>query len=461
MFMKSFFVLDASVLALFGVVAACSTADNGFGTKGDGGTTGTTTGTTGGTTGTTGVTTGTTTGTTGVTTGTTGVTTGTTTGTTGVTTGTTGVTTGTTGVTTGTTTGTTGVTTGTTGTTTGTTGMPTGTGGVPDASTTVKLCATKTVVMNPVFLNFENYNGTTAAASYSTAFGGTTPNTGTAYAGLFAYGDGSATPALSILAGHPPSNWAGSENVTQASTWGMGGGVWMGCADASAYKGISFWVRGTSGTNVFSFTLAMESTVMPDATNPAGGGTCPGTTATCTPPSMANIPLTADWTQVTIPWGAFTPGMSGATSVVPDGSNITRPRLGCAARVPARSRDAGGRRCLRRDPPADLLLDIDDIVEFTIYPLRSRAGTLPSFQTVESRFAGLVAIASLPRRRSCLLGYPRRQDRPPPAHSASSTAAQAAPRRSMALTHRRPLRQHGLVDYRNQPRSRMASLRRR
>jgi hypothetical protein len=380
MIIKSSFVLETSALALLTVAAACSTGDT---SGGDGGTTGltgvttgltgvttgltgVTTGLTGVTTGTTGVATGTTTGTTGTTTGTPGTTTGTpgtTTGTTGTTTGTTGTTTGTTG----TTTGTTGTTTGTTGTTTGTTGTTTGTtgaGGVPDASTTVKLCATKTVVMNPVFMNFENYNGTTAAASYSTAFGGTTPNTGTAYAGLFEYSDTSATPTLSILAGHPPSNWAGSESVTQASSWGMGGGVWMGCADASAYTGISFWVRGSSGTNVFSFTLSMESTVMPDATNPAGGGTCPGTTATCTAPSKANIPLTADWTQVTILWADFTPGMSGTTSVVPDGSNITG--LGWTVPLayqlsPTMPADAGVYVAV----PGDLLLDIDDI-DFTM-----------------------------------------------------------------------------------------------
>jgi hypothetical protein len=228
----------------------------------------------------------------------------------------------------------------------------------------VKLCASKTVVMNPVFMNFENYNGTTAAASYSTAFGGTTTNTGTAYAGLFAYSDGSATPTLSILAGDPPSNWAGSESVTQASTWGMGGGVWMGCADASAYTGISFSVRGSSGTNTFTFTLAMESTVMPDATNPAGGGTCSGTTATCTAPSMNNIPLTAEWSQVTILWSDFTPGMSGATSVVPNGDNITG--LGWTLPLayqlsPTTPADAGVYVAV----PGDLLLDIDNI-DFTM-----------------------------------------------------------------------------------------------
>ncbi len=254
----------------------------------------------------------------------------------------------------------------TTGGTTGTGGtIVGGTGGAGGAAVVQKLCATKTVVMNPVFLNFENYTGmgTMTAATYSTAFGGTTPNTGTAYAGIYPYPEsaGSTTPALSILAGHPPSNWAAGLTVTQASAWGMGGGVWMGCANASAYKGISFWVRGTSGTGTFQFSVSMESTQLPDATNPAGGGTCPGTSDTCKDPSKANIPLTADWTQVQILWADFTPGMSGATSVVPKGDNIS----GLVWNVPLQYHldpsvpaDAAGPYI---PIPGDLLINIDDI----------------------------------------------------------------------------------------------------
>jgi len=237
----------------------------------------------------------------------------------------------------------------------------TGSGGAGGAAV-VKLCATKTKLMNPVFLNFENYDGTVTADKYTTAFGGATPNTGTAYAGIYSFGDTSATPTLTLGAGHPPSsNWAVAQTVTQASTWGMGGGFWMGCADATAYKGISFWVRGSSGTGTFSFNVSMESTQMPLATNPAGGGTCPGTSDTCKDPSKANIPLTADWTQVQILWADFTPGMSGTTSVVPDGNNIA----GLVWNVPLQYHldpsvpaDAAGPYIAI---PGNLLINIDDI----------------------------------------------------------------------------------------------------
>jgi hypothetical protein len=199
----------------------------------------------------------------------------------------------------------------------------TGAGGGGGTMVVQKLCATKTTVTNPVLFNFENYNGTIDASQYITAFGSATPNQGTAYAGLYAFGDMSATPTLSIMAGHPPSMWAASETVTLTSNWGMGGGLWMGCANASAYKGISLWVRGTAPLSVFQFSVNMESTSLPDSVNPTGGGTCPGTADTCTPPTKTNIPLTADWTQVQIMWADFAPGMSGTTAVVPNGDNIT------------------------------------------------------------------------------------------------------------------------------------------
>ena len=258
---------------------------------------------------------------------------------------------------------------GTTTTGTGGTTTTTGTGGAGGAAV-VKDCATKTIVMNPVFMNFENYTGTSTmtGSNYGTAFGGTTVNSGNAYAGLFQYPEitGGTAPTLAIVAGHPPSNWAGSEQLS-ATMWGMGGGIWMGCADATAYKGISFWVRGTSSAlGTFQFSVSMESTQLPSGTNNVGGGTCPGVAAspgvkaTCVDPTMTNIPLTSDWTQVSIMWADFTPGLSGTTSVVPNGDNI----VGMAWSVPLQFEadptmpaDAG----VYIPVPLALRLDIDDI----------------------------------------------------------------------------------------------------
>ena len=97
---------------------------------------------------------------------------------------------------------------------------------------------------------------------------------------------------------------------------------------------------------------------MPDSTG-AGGGTCPGTADTCKAPEKDGIPLTTDWTQVQILWADFTPGMSGGTSVVPNGNNIStwpgtwRSRTSSIPTNP----DSGIYVAI----PGDLRLDIDDI----------------------------------------------------------------------------------------------------
>jgi hypothetical protein len=215
--------------------------------------------------------------------------------------------------------------------------------------------------MTPVFMNFENYNGTTDASAYSTAFGTTTTNMGNAYAGLYDYPEATGTPSptLSMGGGHPPSTWAAGETLA-ATMWGMGGGIWMGCADASAYKGISFWVRGSSGTGTFTFTLSMDSTTLPDSSNAAGGGICPGTSDTCKPAEKTGIAITTDWTQVSILWSDFTPGMSGTTSAPVDGNNITgfgwNVPLAFIA-DPSKAADAG----VYIPVPASVTFDIDDI----------------------------------------------------------------------------------------------------
>lgn len=250
---------------------------------------------------------------------------------------------------------------GSTGGTPGATGGATGAGGAGGAAVVQKDCATKTKIVTPIFMDFENYNGMVTAANYATAFGGAAVNAGTAYAGIYAYPESSTStaPTLSIGGGHPPSNWAGAETLA-ATMWGMGGGIWMGCADASAYTGISFWVRGTSGTGTFSFSISMESTQLPSGTNNAGGGTCPGTSATCKDPIKSGIPITSDWTQVQILWSDFTPGTSGTTSVVPNGDTI----VGMSWTVPLAFQedptmpaDAG----VYVPVPATVTIDIDDI----------------------------------------------------------------------------------------------------
>ena len=65
-------------------------------------------------------------------------------------------------------------------------GTATGTGGAAGAPV-MKECATKTTIMTAVFMNFEDYKGTTDPSMYATAFGSTTVGVGTAYAGTLPY----------------------------------------------------------------------------------------------------------------------------------------------------------------------------------------------------------------------------------------------------------------------------------
>jgi hypothetical protein len=116
-----------------------------------------------------------------------------------------------------------------------------------------------------------------------------------------------------------------------------------------------------SATATFSFSVVMESTVMPDATNPAGGGTCAGTAATCTPATKADIPLAPDWTQVQILWTDFAPGMSGTTAVTPNGNNITGMQWNVGLEyvlAPGATDPVAGPYVA---VPANLSVDIDDV----------------------------------------------------------------------------------------------------
>jgi hypothetical protein len=233
--------------------------------------------------------------------------------------------------------------------------VTTGAGG--SGGTTNTPCTTTTKLMNPVLLDFRSNDGSIAPNVYAEAFGGATPNSGTSYTGVYSYPEvaGGTMPTLNLVAGHPPTMW-GVQELLHATNWGMGGGVWVSCnVDASAYSGVSFWARGTSGTGTMSFSIGMPATTLP-----ADGGTCPGTTDTCKAPAKTDIPLTIDWTQVQIRWADFTPGMSGTTSVVPNGNNIN----GLGWSVPLQFVLAPGATDPVAGPynpvPADVSIDLSD-----------------------------------------------------------------------------------------------------
>ncbi len=218
----------------------------------------------------------------------------------------------------------------------------------------VKDCYTKTIITNPLLADFESYDGTTAVTSWTWAFNAAAGATGAVYAGLYNSSDGTGSQTLSLISpGNASSKYAASISNTQASKWGGQMGMWMGCIDASAYQGISFYVQGTVPTTKVNFMLATEGTSAPDSTDSHGGGTC--TSGTCAGPAV-DVPVTSTWSQVLIPWSTFTAGQANGTTVAATGDKIT----GLSWNVPLNyTCDSTGANCT--PAPSALSLAVDDI----------------------------------------------------------------------------------------------------
>lgn len=177
----------------------------------------------------------------------------------------------------------------------------------------MKLCASKAKA-NATIVDFESYDGKAKGAEWAFS------PVANSYAGFWA--GGTPTPTLEILAGHG-GNYGMTVSATQATGTWAGIGTWMNpvtCLDATAFTGLSIWVRGSTPTGKFELAVLTEDTTLPDAMNPAAGGTCTGS---CKAPTASDLPVTADWTQVTVPWAMFAGGMNGTTPVTLTGDKIT------------------------------------------------------------------------------------------------------------------------------------------
>jgi hypothetical protein len=215
--------------------------------------------------------------------------------------------------------------------TTPTAGAGGGSAGAPSggAGAIVPLCTSKVTVQTPSIASFESYDGTTAAADYSWIFGGAADGMLGVHSSSYSFGDGSATPTLAILAGHT-GNYGLTVSVTATSKWGEGFGMYLldeqykpGCINASAYKGITMWVRGMVPTGTFSFGVSMSQATKPSTTAP--GGSCTGADeTTCKSPTAVDLPVSATWTQVDVLWADMLGGLSGPElPLVANGDNIT------------------------------------------------------------------------------------------------------------------------------------------
>ena len=187
-----------------------------------------------------------------------------------------------------------------------------------------------TVCANPIVIpatatniaDFDTYDGSKALKDWSFPLNG--DNTLGVYAGPFGYGDraNNAVETFDVIDGYDDTKYALTVADSKAENYGGGLGIWMStCINATAFTGVSFWVRGTAPTGKATLKISMGDTLTSMPTSGTKIGTCPGTDKTCIHP-LYEFPVTADWVQIKAPWTAFKAGDAAGTPVIPNGRNI-------------------------------------------------------------------------------------------------------------------------------------------
>jgi hypothetical protein len=223
---------------------------------------------------------------------------------------------------------------GTTGGSSGTAGSNGGTAGTAPSTK----CAAPTALpsSNPGIATFDEYDGDAVLKTWYFALGG--DSSIGVQAGPFGYGDhavgtdGQPEPEFFRMVDGTDSTYALSISDTEADEYGGGMGLWLSnCLDATAFSGISFWIRGDTPMGNVKLSVFMEETT---SNMPAAGGalgTCPGIDTgdapTCVHPSV-RVPVTDTWTEQRIAWSGLSAGLAAGTPVVPDGHNIWQIQIG-------------------------------------------------------------------------------------------------------------------------------------
>ena len=190
------------------------------------------------------------------------------------------------------------------------------------------------LVSAPAVADFDDYVAGTAASSYAYYVNANPPAANAVLGGFLHIGDGSDTNggtsviATEMVTGEGGAGYAVQISNTNATNWGgillfffPSSGATPTCLNAESYRGIEFSIKGASASGRIGVNVGMRDTI-PTADN----GLCGNATASdC---RNANIELTlpannATWTQVQVPWSAFTPGVGSGRSCVPlTGQNI-------------------------------------------------------------------------------------------------------------------------------------------
>lgn len=197
-----------------------------------------------------------------------------------------------------------------------------GGGGSPAASGTVCATPIKLTTAKPGIADFDDYAAGTELAMWSFALGGDSA-TGV-FAGPFGYGDrASGQPETFEMVDGYDSTYALGISDSMAVKYGGGMGLWLSdCVDASAFEGVSFWLRGNAPTGEAKLSLLMAATTS-NAPAMAGAklGTCVGTDEECLPPNVM-VPVTDTWTEVKVAWKDVMPGSAAGEPVLADGHDL-------------------------------------------------------------------------------------------------------------------------------------------
>lgn len=109
---------------------------------------------------------------------------------------------------------------------------------------------------------------------------------------------GAHTPLAAEQSGANDTAYALHFSGTGYESWGANVGTTLGCTDTSAFDGISFYARGTSGTDDVLQVIAQ----VPAAQPVGSGGDC---LADCYSHPRAPIVLTPEWVHYAVPFAAL------------------------------------------------------------------------------------------------------------------------------------------------------------
>jgi len=129
------------------------------------------------------------------------------------------------------------------------------------------------------------------------------------------FADASENSQLAIV----DSGGSGSPDSKQALHFTGGAGPWGAsvalpignCYDASAYEGVSFWVKGDPGAGNATLKMNLQT---PPTEPTTSGGSC---TAGCSDHFGKIVDVTSTWTEIKVPWSDLKRGCAETSPPVP------------------------------------------------------------------------------------------------------------------------------------------------